>query len=129
MELVELRREIVESKLLLEQVIGKPVGHFSCPGGRHDRRVSQIAREAGYRTVTTSEIQVNTSATDPFALGRIAIMRSTSLTELLELCQGQGLWQWRLTVQLRSAVRAVLGNAAYDHIRERLLRQRSQERR
>jgi peptidoglycan/xylan/chitin deacetylase (PgdA/CDA1 family) len=118
----ELRHEIQDPKLQLEQLIGKPVEHFSCPGGRYDQRVSQFARDAGYRTVATSEIHVNTPATNRYALGRIAIMRNTSLTELLELCQGQGLWQWKLTVQFRSAVRSVLGNAAYDRLRERLLR-------
>lgn len=122
-----LRREIVDSKRKLEQVIGKPVAHFSCPGGRSDRRVAHVAREAGYRTVATSEIHVNTPATDRFALGRIAIMRNTSMPELLELCAGQGLWQWRLTVQFRSAVRTVLGNAAYDRLRASLLRRSTAE--
>lgn len=120
-----LRRELVDSKLRLEQNIGKAVEHFSCPGGRYDSRVAQLAREAGYRTVATSNIQLNGMATDPFALGRIAIMRNTSVDELLRLCQGEGLWQWKMTVQLRSAVRTVLGNAAYDRLRERLLRRSS----
>jgi peptidoglycan/xylan/chitin deacetylase (PgdA/CDA1 family) len=120
-----LRREIVDSKLRLEQTIGKPVEHFSCPGGRYDSRVTQIAREAGYRSVATSSIQMNGAATDRFALGRIAVMRNTSLPELLQLCEGQGLWQWKLTVQFRSAVRTLLGNSAYDRLRERLLRKSS----
>jgi peptidoglycan/xylan/chitin deacetylase (PgdA/CDA1 family) len=117
-----LRRELVDSKVRLEQAVGKPVEHFSCPGGRYDSRVAQFAREAGYRTVTTSDIQINNSATDRYALGRIAIMRNTSLAELLQLCRGEGLWQWKLTVQFRSAVRTMLGNAAYDRLRARLLR-------
>jgi peptidoglycan/xylan/chitin deacetylase (PgdA/CDA1 family) len=120
-----LRREIVDSKLRLEQIIGKPVEHFSCPGGRYDNRVAQVAHEAGYRTVATSDIQMNAAATNRFALGRIAIMRNTSLPELLQLCQGEGLWQWKLTVQFRSAVRSMLGNAVYDRVRERLLRKGS----
>jgi peptidoglycan/xylan/chitin deacetylase (PgdA/CDA1 family) len=117
-----LRRELVDSKLRLEQIVGKPVEHFSCPGGRYDSRVVHIAREAGYRSVATSNIQLNGSGTDQFALGRIAVMRNTSLDELLQLCQGEGLWQWKLTVQFRSAVRTMLGNAAYDRLRGRLLR-------
>jgi peptidoglycan/xylan/chitin deacetylase (PgdA/CDA1 family) len=120
-----LRREIVDSKLRLEQMVGKPIEHFSCPGGRYDSRVVQMAHEAGYRTLATSEIQMNGAATDRFALGRIAIMRNTSLDELLQLCQGEELWQWKLTVRFRSAVRTMLGNSAYDRLRERLLRKSS----
>lgn len=117
-----LRRELIDSKLRLEQIVGKPVEHFSCPGGRYDSRVVQIAHEVGYHTVATSKIQMNNAATDRFALGRIAIMRNTSLDELLQLCRGEGLWQWKLTVQLRSTVRGMLGNTVYDRLRERLLR-------
>jgi peptidoglycan/xylan/chitin deacetylase (PgdA/CDA1 family) len=120
-----LRREMVDSKLRLEQIIGKPVEHFSCPGGRYDSRVAKIARAAGYRTVATSDIRMNNAAPNPFELGRIAIMRNTSLDELLQLCEGRGLWRWKLTVQFRSAVRTMLGNAAYDRLRARLLRRSS----
>ncbi len=62
-----LRREIVDAKLFLEKVISRPVEHFSCPGGRFDRRVANVARDAGYRTVATSETEANTPATDSFA--------------------------------------------------------------
>jgi peptidoglycan/xylan/chitin deacetylase (PgdA/CDA1 family) len=120
-----LHREIVDAKLFLEQVISRPVEHFSCPGGRFDRRVANVARDAGYRTVATSETDANTPETDSFALGRVAVMRSTSLPEFRNLCQGRGLWQWKIGVHLRAAVRNVLGNSAYDRLRERLLGGRS----
>jgi peptidoglycan/xylan/chitin deacetylase (PgdA/CDA1 family) len=122
-----LRREIVESKLQLEQVLGKPVEHFSCPGGRFDRRVAKMARDAGYHTVSTSAAQANSRTTDCFALGRIAVMRSTSLLEFRNLCQGRGLWQGRLSAQLRAAAKNVMGNAAYDRIRNVVLRRRPSE--
>ena len=44
-----LHREIVEAKLQLEQIVGRVVEHFSCPGGRYDLRVANTARRAGYR--------------------------------------------------------------------------------
>jgi peptidoglycan/xylan/chitin deacetylase (PgdA/CDA1 family) len=119
-----LQREMAEAKLQLEQVICRPLEHFSCPGGRFDRRVAIVAREAGYRTVATSRIQANSKATDPFALGRIAVMRSTSLSEFQELCSGRGLWQSRMRLQLREASRKLLGNSTYDRLRNALLRQR-----
>jgi peptidoglycan/xylan/chitin deacetylase (PgdA/CDA1 family) len=119
-----LRREIVDPKRQLEEVICKPVEHFSCPGGRFDQRVARMAREAGYCTVATSEIQANTRSTDRFALGRVAIMRHTLLPEFQQLCSGQGLWRQKLGVQFRGGVRNVLGNSVYDRLREVLLGKR-----
>lgn len=116
-----LRREIVDPKLHLEKVIGKPIEHFSCPGGRFDQRVAQMARETGYCTVATSEIQANTPSTDRFVLGRIAIMRHTLLHEFRQLCNGRGLWRWKLGGQFRGGVRNALGNSVYDRLREVLL--------
>ena len=120
-----LRREIGDSKHQLEQVIGKTVEHFSCPGGRFDERVARVARDAGYRTVATSATQANTSASNPFALGRVAVMRNASLAEFRNLCHGRGLWQWRLGVQLRGAIRSAMGNSAYDRLRRAMLRRGS----
>lgn len=122
---IELHREIVVSKTSLESVIGKPVEHLSCPGGRFDLRVAQFAREAGYRTVATSETRANTAMTDFFALGRVAILRSTSLPQFWRICEARGLWQSRLVVNLRGAVQTMVGNSAYDRLRGRLLRLRS----
>lgn len=116
-----LQREILEAKSQLEQVISKSVEHFSCPGGRFDQRVAQMARQAGYRTVVTSQIHVNSKSTDRFALGRVAVMRSTSLPEFWELCRGRGLWQSRVSLQLREAGRKLLGNSIYDRLRSALL--------
>src|ERR1700687_614245 len=48
-----LRHEISDAKSELEQIIGQPVDHFSCPGGRCDRRVVTVARADGYRTGAT----------------------------------------------------------------------------
>lgn len=119
-----LRRETAEAKAHLEQILGQPVEHFSCPGGRHDARVSDAARRAGYRTVATSRIRKNSAASDPFALGRVAMLRSTPLPEFEQICQGQKLWRKNVQVQLRSAARKLLGNSTYDGLRAYLLRDR-----
>ncbi len=44
----ELIREIVDAKLQIEAIIGHPIEHFSCPGGRYDQRTLQVARQAGF---------------------------------------------------------------------------------
>jgi len=118
----QLRYEVVESKLQLEQIAGRSVEHFSCPGGRSDERVVRMAREAGYRSVATSRIHTNAQGTNRFALGRVAVMQATSLTAFRDLCQGRGLWKLDVEVQLRKAAQRLLGNSAYDRLRSSLLR-------
>lgn len=117
----DLHREVAEAKVELEQILGTAVQHFSCPGGRCNRRVSEAAREAGYHTVATSRIQMNSRASDRLALGRVAVMRSTSLATFQELYRGRNLWQMHLEVQLRAAAKRLLGNSAYDRLRSAVL--------
>jgi len=117
-----LQSEIVQAKSQLQRVIGSTVEHFSCPGGRFDRRVARVASLAGYRTVSTSEIRTNTKSTDRFALGRIPVMRSTSLLQFKEVCSGRGLWRLRMSSKLREAGKRVLGNSVYERIRSTFLR-------
>jgi peptidoglycan/xylan/chitin deacetylase (PgdA/CDA1 family) len=117
-----MQREVVEAKAQLEELLGKPVKHFSCPGGRCDARVIEVARLAGYASVANSRIQVNRPMTDHFALGRIAIVRQTGLSAFQQLCRGEGLWKLQLRDGLRSAAKQVLGNSLYDRGRALLLR-------
>ena len=119
----DLRLEIAESKKRLEQMTGKAVTHFSCPGGRVNSRVIQIAREAGYDSVATSRIGINNSGTDRFALRRVAVKQGTTSDKLERLCRGEG----QLLGQAQNAVLAgakrVLGNATYERLRSTVLRQ------
>jgi len=116
-----LRCEIVDAKTRLEQIIGGPVEHFSCPGGRSDRRTVEVARNAGYRTVATSRIQANGKFTDAFALGRVAILRDIDSAAFWKICQGRGLEWLKFRQTLRGAFRKMLGNSTYDRFRDKLL--------
>ncbi len=118
----DLHREVAEAKVQLEQVLGQAVQHFSCPGGRYNKRVADTAHLAGYQTVATSRIQINSRISDQLALGRVAIMRSTSLANFKQTYQGHNLWRMNLEVQLREATKKVLGNSTYDRLRSALLR-------
>lgn len=117
-----LKREIGDAKTALEQMIGERIEHFSCPGGRYDRRAMQVAKAAGFQTVSTSAPRVNTQATDKFSLGRIAITRDTSAAEFQQLCRGQALWKMNLRSGIRNSAKRVLGNTAYDRVRALLLK-------
>ncbi|MCA1816667.1 MAG: polysaccharide deacetylase family protein [Acidobacteria bacterium] len=116
-----LRAEIVCSKERLEEITGRRVEHFSCPGGRRTRRAAEVARAAGYRTLATSSPGVNARATDPFNLRRVAVMRGTSAKEFLRLCRAEGLLRLRAQEAVLAAAKRVMGNAVYEKMRGAVL--------
>jgi peptidoglycan/xylan/chitin deacetylase (PgdA/CDA1 family) len=118
----ELRREIADSKITLEQIIGKSVAHFSCPGGRYNSRVSLAAQEAGYGTLAHSVPRANASNCDPFSLGRVAMTRDFSREAFAKLCRGENLWKLKMKAGLLTEARRVLGNPTYERIRAILLK-------
>lgn len=117
-----LQREICDAKLQLEQILGRTVEHFSCPGGRCNDRVLLVARRAGYRSVSTSRLHANSAITDPFALGRVAILRNILLSDFGAICGGTSLTQLRAQMAVRDLAKRFLGNSVYDRLRARILR-------
>jgi len=118
-----LRSEIVDAGKKLEDTIGGRVEHFSCPGGRYNHRTLRLVRQAGYRSLATSRSHANFPATNPYMLGRVAIMRDTGNATFSRVCSGTGLWKTRMGESARDAARKVLGNSLYDRFRGRLLGQ------
>jgi peptidoglycan/xylan/chitin deacetylase (PgdA/CDA1 family) len=84
-----LREELVDSKALLESVVGKPVTQAACPFGSYDRRVLRRLRGSGYDHVYTSDrgttrsrefLQARNSVgpnDEPTVLERIAALESS----------------------------------------------------
>jgi peptidoglycan/xylan/chitin deacetylase (PgdA/CDA1 family) len=118
-----LEHEIVDPKLRLEQIIGKSVDHFSCPGGRLNQRVVEAARRTGYKSLAVSDTYANAVSSDSFVFGRVPIMRRTSLQDFSAICRGRGLWRMSLRASLRQGVRTLVGNSSYDRIRAAVLGQ------
>ncbi len=119
----QLHVEIVDARSRLEDVVGHKVEHFSCPGGRYNERTLSLARQAGYCSVATSRAHANSSTTDPFRLGRVAVMRNTSQTDFENICATRDLWKIRLGESVRTSMRKMLGNNLYDRVRTAMLRQ------
>lgn len=117
-----LRRELVESKRDIEEMIGRTVVHLSCPGGRASRRVADAAREAGYETMATSRIGVNGPSTDPFALARCAVQRDTTRRTFEAFCRGKRLGTFQARERALGAVKTLLGNRLYTSLRSLALK-------
>jgi peptidoglycan/xylan/chitin deacetylase (PgdA/CDA1 family) len=119
----QLRVELSEAKDRLEQITQSRVAHFSCPGGRWSRSLARTAAEAGYESVATSRVGTNTPATSRFNLARVAIMRDMNGDAFARVMRGEGLIARRARAGLLNAAKAILGNAAYERVRARVLPQ------
>jgi peptidoglycan/xylan/chitin deacetylase (PgdA/CDA1 family) len=117
-----LRVELVEAKDWLEQLTGRPVAHFSCPGGRWDGRVARLARESGYASVATSRVGANRPGDDCYCLPRVAVQRGTGLTAFDGACRGR-LRRQRLKEGVLASAKKFAGNALYEKLRTAVLGQ------
>lgn len=116
----EIRSELVDSKKLLEDLLGVEVESLSIPSGAVDRRVRCIAQEAGYQFVFDSEVRVNRRGGSPFEIGRVAVMRDTPLPVFRRYVRQQ-LARERLRRMVLGAPKRVLGLRRYERLRRRLL--------
>lgn len=119
-----LHDETIGAKQQLEQIIGAAVEHFSCPGGRWDRRVLEAVKRAGFRTMATSRTGINDASTSPFKLSRLAILCEMSVEQVTQMSRGEGLLQTRVKENARQLIRGVLGNSTYDSLRSIVLREK-----
>ncbi len=117
----ELRAEMAEAKERLEQLLGRRVDHFSCPGGRWSPRVAAMARAAGYHSVATSRISTNTPGSDRYRLSRVVILRETPLRDFDRLCRAEGLFRLRVHQAALHAAKGLLGNSLYQKVRSAVL--------
>jgi len=117
----ELKHEVVDAKLHIEQIAGHGIEHFSCPGGHYDRRTLRIVRQAGFATFANSRFHANSARTSLYDLGRVAMMRDFTIEEFSAICQGRGLWRRSVQNKVRRGAQRVLGNRGYDRLRAMLL--------
>ena len=73
------RRELHESRLLLEDRLGRPVTHLAYPFGSYDERVRGIAAETGYRSACSARIGLSPPDDDSLALQRVPVLGGESL--------------------------------------------------
>lgn len=75
----QAREEIAGSKRELENILGCEVRHFCYPYGRFGAEHSQMAREAGYVTATTTRRGRMHAGDDPMTLRRVLVAQATHL--------------------------------------------------
>jgi len=71
----EAKREITDSKKLLEDTLGEPCRSFAYPYGDWNRAVRELVAEAGYEAACTTVRAAARPGDDPLALPRLNIRR------------------------------------------------------
>lgn len=80
--------EVVTSKKLLEDHLGREVLSFAYPFGYYTADVRQLVREAGYTSACAVDFALTSEATDPFALSRMIVRANTDIEALKRLLAG-----------------------------------------
>jgi peptidoglycan/xylan/chitin deacetylase (PgdA/CDA1 family) len=71
----DVRKEVFESKRIIEDGLGRSVSLFSYPAGAVDGSAMDRVREAGFRAAFTSLPRAVRTGNDPYALGRFDAAR------------------------------------------------------
>jgi len=86
-----LREELRVSRARLEDRLGATVAGVAYPFGYSSHRVRKAARDLGYAYGCAVGNAMATRQSDPFALPRLTIRRSTAMTAFQDLVQGRNI--------------------------------------
>lgn len=82
------RRELGESRRVIENEIGQPVSLFCYPRGDFDHAVKALVREEGYVAACSTRPGVNDAGGDLYALRRTYVSRNDTPREFLKKLEG-----------------------------------------
>ncbi len=74
----ELKKEIVNSKVILEEKLGRPINFFSYPKGIYDKNIILEARKANYKAAFTTDAGIIKKWNDFYKIPRLSIDGSIS---------------------------------------------------
>lgn len=95
-------RELVDSKRLLEDKLGRSVPYLAWPVGWYNDRLIEMAKQAGYEALLTAEDGANGSGSDPYQIKRLFVDGACDLSAFIRLINShryepcaQGAWVTR----------------------------------
>jgi len=114
----ELEYELLDSKNILEDRLGKRVEFLSYPFGRYNQKVKRIAQKAGYRYAFTI-CPDSEDPFDPYAKGRLGVyLFDTKLTLNIKLNHTPLFWiekmKGRIVNQFATGTALFKGTPKYD---------------
>ena len=100
----EVKKELAESKSLLEERLGIKVDFISLPHGSYGNSYKNIARELGYLGGCSSESGVNRIGVDVYFLRRINISGDCGLSDFEQIVQNDTILIHYLTFKKRCKI-------------------------
>ena len=92
----QLKKELIDSKLRLEQLLGNPIEDLALPFGSYNQEVFRTAREAGYKRIYTVDAKtVNPMSEEP-VMGRFSMSPDVWKIEFILTCAGAYSWLFRV---------------------------------
>lgn len=116
------RRELADSRSMLEQAIRSEVTGFSWPNGDAHRAAAALLRETGYRWAATSRAGFATERSNALDLPRLAVRSWHDAAGLERLLDHTAARRARMAVvcQTKWLARSVLGRALYARLQSRV---------
>ena len=115
--LLDLHKELIRSRQVLEDKLGARIDTMSLPGGRYNRRVLTACKEAGYASIYTSIPRAD-DLPPGGTVGRINVRGEMELEWLKKLlAPGEDvLSRLERQYQIKAAAKTVLGDRFYEKI-------------
>lgn len=113
----ELNYELKESKRTLGEKLGQAVEYLSIPRGFYNKKIINLAKEAGYRVVFTSNPKDN----DGFRIGRIPVKGNWDIRYFTSVLNNGFSVKGRAEELIKNASKKILGTKNYDKLRNRIL--------
>lgn len=85
-----LRKDLVRSREVLQGWLKKPVRSLAWPYGHYDERSLQVAREAGFKQIYTTDYGYNVPGCGPLRVRRIRLSSEYDTVEVLRLKLASG---------------------------------------
>jgi len=115
------RHELVESRLRLGRILGRPVRHLAVPRSGHSPRIARLARETGYDTVCCNAKGSSNGCSRLDALPRIVIERDTTVEDFARALRPARAVVLRLLGNLKRTPAVLFGSVRTQRIRRGLL--------
>ncbi|MFI6124347.1 polysaccharide deacetylase family protein [Streptomyces sp. NPDC051064] len=85
-----LRSELVDSRKVLEDVLGHEVAHLAYPHGYNSVRVRRAARAAGYESAVAVRHALSSGRDEPYRIARLILRRSHTVRDIERWMAGEG---------------------------------------
>lgn len=118
----EQEREIRQSKVALEKLIGRPVLALAPPGGWYDAESVRLTRAAGYRHLFSCLVGVNPPGADDLVYRRVSVPGAISPEAFVRLISPSGLLRERVKQRIKLVAHGLIGSTRYVAVSDWLRR-------